>query len=214
MTFFLIGTDIYGVVKHRQYISSTFFLVIPRSRTQHRCDWGKETNVKIVFDIKITTHTWIHHVNQDIMPQISKFMGPTWGPPGSCRPQMGPMLAPWSLLSGAIYWAFGGDFTFNSLRVQTLESIWTGGILLMQYEPFNMAAVLNTNSRMYTGYNIEVFDLIAKKLNFRYVLRLLIIPPDVTSDAHRVWEFFSFICKCIVYSPWELFHRSMCLGNW
>ena len=25
--------------------------------------------------------------------QIAKFMGPTWGPPGSCRPQMGPMLA-------------------------------------------------------------------------------------------------------------------------
>ena len=22
--------------------------------------------------------------------QITKFMGPTWGPPGSCRPQMGP----------------------------------------------------------------------------------------------------------------------------
>ena len=32
--------------------------------------------------------------------QITKFMGPTWGPPGSCRPQMGPMLAPWTLLSG------------------------------------------------------------------------------------------------------------------
>ena len=28
--------------------------------------------------------------------QIAKFMGPTWGPPGSCRPQMGPMLAPWT----------------------------------------------------------------------------------------------------------------------
>ena len=27
-------------------------------------------------------------------------MGPTRGPPGSCRPQMGPMLAPWTLLSG------------------------------------------------------------------------------------------------------------------
>ena len=26
-------------------------------------------------------------------------MGPTWGPPGSCRPQMGSMLAPWTLLS-------------------------------------------------------------------------------------------------------------------
>ena len=31
--------------------------------------------------------------------QIAKFMGPAWGPPGSCRPQMGPMLAPWILLS-------------------------------------------------------------------------------------------------------------------
>ena len=26
-------------------------------------------------------------------------MGTTWGPPGSYRPQMGPMLAPWTLLS-------------------------------------------------------------------------------------------------------------------
>ena len=32
--------------------------------------------------------------------QTAKFMGPTWGPPGSCRPQMGPMLALWTLLSG------------------------------------------------------------------------------------------------------------------
>ena len=35
-------------------------------------------------------------------PQIAKFMGPTWGPPGSCRPQMGPMLASWTLLSGSV----------------------------------------------------------------------------------------------------------------
>ena len=40
--------------------------------------------------------TWLVHVSS----QIARFMGPTWGPPGSCRPQMGPMLAPWTLLSG------------------------------------------------------------------------------------------------------------------
>ena len=34
--------------------------------------------------------------------QITKFMGPTWGPPGSCRPQMGPMLALWTLLTGIV----------------------------------------------------------------------------------------------------------------
>ena len=32
--------------------------------------------------------------------QIAKFMGLTWGPPGSYRPQMGPMLAQGILLSG------------------------------------------------------------------------------------------------------------------
>ena len=29
--------------------------------------------------------------------QTVKFMGPTWGPPGSCRPQMSPMFAPMNL---------------------------------------------------------------------------------------------------------------------
>ena len=33
----------------------------------------------------------------DIQPQKARFMGPTWGPPGSCRPQMGPILAPMNL---------------------------------------------------------------------------------------------------------------------
>ena len=37
--------------------------------------------------------------------QITKFIGPTCGPPGSCRPQMGPMLAPWTLLLGYL-WEF------------------------------------------------------------------------------------------------------------
>ena len=32
--------------------------------------------------------------------QIAKFMRPTWGPPGSYRAQVSPMLAPWTTLSG------------------------------------------------------------------------------------------------------------------
>ena len=32
--------------------------------------------------------------------QIARFMGPTWGPPVADRTQVGPMLAPWSLLTG------------------------------------------------------------------------------------------------------------------
>ena len=37
---------------------------------------------------------------QCLATQIAKFMGPTWVQPGSCWPQMGPMMAPWALLSG------------------------------------------------------------------------------------------------------------------
>ena len=39
----------------------------------------------------------------EVFPQIARFMGSTWDPPGSCRPQMGPMLAPWTLLSGSLH---------------------------------------------------------------------------------------------------------------
>ena len=38
--------------------------------------------------------------SRSVTTQIARFMGPTWGPPGSCRPQVGPMLAPQTLLSG------------------------------------------------------------------------------------------------------------------
>ena len=42
--------------------------------------------------------------------QIAKFMGLTWGPPGSCRPRMGPMLA--ILLSGT-WISSNGTMTSN-----------------------------------------------------------------------------------------------------
>ena len=39
------------------------------------------------------------HADYQHSSQIAKLMGPTWGRPGSCRSPMGPMLAPWTLLS-------------------------------------------------------------------------------------------------------------------
>ena len=38
--------------------------------------------------------------------QIARFMGPRWGPPGDDRTQVGPMLAPWTLLSGRVLLVF------------------------------------------------------------------------------------------------------------
>ena len=47
---------------------------------------------------------YIYHVyflnTWAILTRIARFMGPIWGPPGSCPPQVGSMLTPWTLLSG------------------------------------------------------------------------------------------------------------------
>ena len=42
---------------------------------------------------------------------IARFMGPTWGPSGADRTQVGPMLAPWYLLSGVLLllWSWGNQ---------------------------------------------------------------------------------------------------------
>ena len=46
---------------------------------------------------------WCECITTKVETQTTKFMGPTWGPPGSCPPQMCPLLAPWTLLSGNLW---------------------------------------------------------------------------------------------------------------
>ena len=47
-------------------------------------------------------HRWDYHIGKilKLIFLIAKLMGPTWGPSGADRTQVGPMLAPWTLLSG------------------------------------------------------------------------------------------------------------------
>ena len=40
--------------------------------------------------------------NQPLISLVTRFMGPAWGPSGADRTQVGPMLAPWTLLSGMV----------------------------------------------------------------------------------------------------------------
>ena len=50
-------------------------------------------HLKIVLTSKILWWlllSWFWREVLQIIPQIARFMGPTWGPPGSCQPQMGP----------------------------------------------------------------------------------------------------------------------------
>ena len=88
--------------------------------------------------------------------QITKFMGPTWGPPGSCRPQMSPMLTLWTLLSGLLnltmpiltkcewyyfnwYSILSGHLTDMKYQVQSYVLQHFGTTLLFKFQyDFNM----------------------------------------------------------------------------
>ena len=49
-----------------------------------------------------------------LLSQIDRLMGPTWGPPGSCRPQVSPTLAPWTLLSGMLCYLTARGLCYQS----------------------------------------------------------------------------------------------------
>ena len=53
---------------------------------------------------------------------IARFMGATWGPPGTDRTQVGPMLAPWTLLSGVVYFLVSQSLLLNKRFI--LPVLW------------------------------------------------------------------------------------------
>ena len=62
--------------------------------------------------------------------QIAKFMGTTWDPPGPCRSQMGPMLVPWTLLSGWLTFVLNSCLNFPNWRqISICPRSWGGGYL-------------------------------------------------------------------------------------
>ena len=74
-----------------------------RCEQYHHCLWPGEASIKSHDDGLVLTEysdfsNWI--VWRLLMPLIARFMGPTRGPSGADRTQVGPMLASWTLLSG------------------------------------------------------------------------------------------------------------------
>ena len=54
---------------------------------------------------------------------IARFWGPTWGPSGADRTQVGSMLASWTLLSGSCYWlSFSPAYCLLNNRIPVLFS--------------------------------------------------------------------------------------------
>ena len=65
----------------------------------------------LIVDVKLITRRKVF-----LTTQIAKFMGAAWGPPGDDRTQVGPMVAPWTLLSGYCKWSDGNGPWFIVIR--------------------------------------------------------------------------------------------------
>ena len=87
--------------------------------TKFETDWANEMDVMDEWDF-VCSEFWIdilHCSNsldfslyREATALIARFMGPTWGPSVADRTQVGPMLAPWTLLSGWSEASFMNDF--------------------------------------------------------------------------------------------------------
>ena len=73
-----------------------------------------------------------------IVAEIARFMKPRWGPSGANRTQVGPMLAPWTLLSGGLVPVYAGFYkTHEELK---LISLWCISWYLV-VDPYSINAV-------------------------------------------------------------------------
>ena len=66
------------------------------------------------------------HWSYYVVYLITRFMGPTWGPSGADRTQIGPMLAPWTLVSG-----LATGHTVKQYAMCT-EVLWSGRCIRYQ----------------------------------------------------------------------------------
>ena len=101
----VLGLVTHGhLIKHRQiakpaYLTYVLWMQVCQKSAPDSPDQRRSENFDPVEKRQISTHGPVKNA-QIIWADASqpRFMGPTWGPPGSCRTQMGPMLAPWTLL--------------------------------------------------------------------------------------------------------------------
>ena len=98
----------------------------PSVNIRTRCRWSKVFIRNVRSDIARYRLIFVLIKGATQPTQIAKFMGPTWGPPGSCRSQMGPMLAPWTLLSEQ------GSFFSHSIR-DVSTATWISSCFLLLY---------------------------------------------------------------------------------
>ena len=87
--------------------------------------FSNQSMVLLMKPLEIMRHGRQGPTHTCMISQRARFMGPTWGPPGSCRPQVGPMLALWLMLSG-LTWLVSAKvpYSYVTRASVTMSLVW------------------------------------------------------------------------------------------
>ena len=119
-------------------------------------------------------------------------MGPTWGPP---RPQVGPMFAPWTLLSGkgCLLGEVTGQKDKHADRQDFIVVDWTGwrahGTLRLDADKHEMSPANQDTDRMWQVSKLQWLFFICWSL-FDKIIKKLIKELCIIATAQQVAKYF------------------------
>ena len=122
-----------------------------------------------------------------MVPLIARFIGPTWGPSGANRTQLGPMLAPWTLQSRTYH-----------LLTEYLNSGWPHRTLSTLVQ---LIACCLTSQRW---MNVELSSLGSCSIQIRAILQIC--------STHTHTHIYIYIFDMILITNSNYNHNSK--GQW
>ena len=146
--------------------------------------------------------------------QIAKFMGPTWGPPGSCRSQMGPMLTPWTLLSGVLFRSadvnpsFMAQWWVTGEWLTRMPPLWAEKTILQRLGDWLITCILRHLLSIHLSmsrlplWNNHNWIISSFTLDCSFIL--------IFSWQQIVWGLSYLYCRCC----WCLFQKQQHLNSW
>ena len=119
-------------------------------------------------------------------------MEPAWGPPGSCRPQMGPMSAPWTLLSHEP--CHGNFHSASLLNIETMQVVEIHA-LGRQKKKTVIGPLYKANIMTTGGYSSNDTDVVLHEYP-------VLSPGGLIFSPERHCAFYTYyIIKWVSYSP-------------
>ena len=169
--------------------------------------------------------------------QIASFMGPTWGPSGTDRTQLGPMLAPWTLLSG-IQMASLIPYAFNTLWprqngrhfpddifkwIFLNENVWISINISLNFAPRgpinNIPTLVQVMAWRRPGDNPLSEPMMVKFLTHLCVTRPQWVNKHHQSNKSKYWLPFEILSGCYFHTSAHAHHRyiyhiHICIHLW